>query len=71
MTKIAHFIDQVTLRMPNLFFRILFGFHKLLQNRTIATCTLGRASGRIMEMTTDFPFMFIVMVLRTKQDGAV
>ena len=46
--------------MPTLILHIPIDLHKLLQNRTIATRTLGRESGRIMEMTIDVPFMFVV-----------
>lgn len=62
-----HLIDHITFWVPTLISHIAIDLHKLLQDSTVASRTLGRKPRRIMEVAVDIPLMLIIRVLRTKQ----
>lgn len=67
--NVPEFVDHITLRMPMLVLAIAEDFHELLQDgRVAAVASLGEL-GRVVEVTIDLAFVFIVGILCTKDRG--
>ena len=52
--------------MPTFILHIPIDFHKLLQNSRITAGAFRSESCRVMEMTIDISFVFVIRVLRTE-----
>lgn len=63
----TYLVDHVALWMPTFISHVSINLHKLLQDRAVTACTLGRKTSGVVEMTVHIAVVLVIGVLRSEE----